>query len=751
MRLPDWNEDQISKTAEVWAQIGDSSGSSVYESLAKLLSTDKLIPASLLQKLDGSDNRSRSYRKVQIRKRRGGTRDIDIPSPLLMSVQRRLLQVFTHIFPRHKCACGFERSKGIVTHARYHLKKEWVYAIDIKDFFPSINWGRICGMMQSYPFCTTAEIARLIANLTTFEGRLPQGAPTSPVLANLLCRKLDSRLFKWARQNGYQYSRYADDLAFSTNKGSISIGDRGFIDQIVESEGFTVHPDKKLLMPRWGRQIVTGLIVNEKLNVPKEYTRNLRALLYNIKAFGWESQIGRQSVPLHDFEIYQDPASEQRERNRLVDHQSAAYLLIRPSAQLHGIESWHDMARMLNGRIAFLRQVKGFEDTVVVNLQAELDGLVEKDPLRNESTKIERLAKEQAFGSLKKQDAKLWKDVSAYRDLKKKIQDAEPSVLEDVLSNELGGAVESELLLRDLKRLETNRLSVISGLRKEVLQLGFAYLVTKPKRTAWCFALFLDRTGFNGLLHDNPSRPTQELITSAQGALDHYKDRIPNSLKVPFYGSVISRKRSPSQFLDACRDRLRNDPDWHPFRDQEFLDSHFKALRQRIRFGNDDNSFDLIGKLESISEDSTETQGPNPRITLGLPVRNLTLYTDTDAVTKGIVGILQSMLQHTDCDNVFVTWETSIEEEKLLSQTIRISDQSEIKAHEPKPVKWMGGDLGNAVRSLRGYAEWKIRARFYCGDKHEAYEIDMMRNIVEPIETADGVEHLLTFYQTSRV
>lgn len=179
----------------------------LHEGLRHLLDTQpgNTLLERLIRHLDGTNNRRSYYHEVEIPKKREGTRTLTVPSHPLKWVQRSLLTVLTHLFPRHKCAHGFERGKSIITHARQHVGKRYVYTIDIKDFFPSITRNRVFGMLKAYPFHAPQAVARYLANLTCYEGCLPQGAPTSPILSNLLCRRLDSRLFKWARRNGYTY------------------------------------------------------------------------------------------------------------------------------------------------------------------------------------------------------------------------------------------------------------------------------------------------------------------------------------------------------------------------------------------------------------------------------------------------------------------------------------------------------------------------------------------------------------------
>ncbi len=336
------------------------------------------VPEKLIRFLEGSENRARLYHEIEIPRKHGEPRIISIPARRLRWVQRSLLQLLTHLFPRHACATGFERGQDIVSHARRHVGKRLVYTLDIKDFFPSISRNRIFHMFRAFPFHASEEMARHLANLTTHNGSLPQGAPAIPILANLICRRLDSRLFKWARKNGYTYSRYADDLTFSTNARTIPEAHAQFVDQIIQEEGFAVHPDKKRLMPYTRRQIVTGLVVNEKVNVQRSFVRGLRALLHNIERHGWDSQVGRELL-FPDGAVERAYNAGAMDRDAFLLHQKAQrekHLLTHRASAIPKANNEDALIRVVSGRIAFLGQVRGREDVTYVSLRSKLDQLL---------------------------------------------------------------------------------------------------------------------------------------------------------------------------------------------------------------------------------------------------------------------------------------------------------------------------------------------------------------------------------------
>jgi len=232
-----------------------------------------------------------AYRRFTIAKRGGGSRDILAPCRALKFVQRRILRRILQPLDRHPAAHGFRVYRGIRSNAAYHCGKEMVLSLDLADWFPSITSKRVYGLFRALGW--PANLASVLTRLTTWEGRLPQGAPTSPTIANLIARRLDCRLTGLATRRQLTYTRYADDLALS---GSAAEVRRVFplVCRIIKEEGFELSARKTRFMRRGRRQTVTGLVVNEKAHVPRKYRRRIRAALHQLST-------GRQA-PVSDAE-----------------------------------------------------------------------------------------------------------------------------------------------------------------------------------------------------------------------------------------------------------------------------------------------------------------------------------------------------------------------------------------------------------------------------------------------------------------
>lgn len=220
-----------------------------------------------------------AYSVVNIPKRSGGTRRLLVPDATTKALQRLILRKLLAGLRTHPAAIGFEPGKSVVDNARPHLRQAVVVRMDIVDFFTATTAVRIDHYFRRVGW--NPEAAALLTRLTTHDGGLPQGAPTSPRLSNLVNYYLDVQLSFFAARRKGQYTRYADDITFSFPKdyprrvrGAIQT-----VRRVLKKCGYTLHAKRKLqIRRRHQRQLVTGLVVNEKLGLPRETRRWLRAV-----------------------------------------------------------------------------------------------------------------------------------------------------------------------------------------------------------------------------------------------------------------------------------------------------------------------------------------------------------------------------------------------------------------------------------------------------------------------------------------
>lgn len=248
------------------------------------------------------------YVRFAIPKKTGGMRQISAPMPRLKAAQHWILHhILAHV-PPHDAAHGFRPQHSIVSNAQPHVGADIVLNVDLQDFFPSIAYPRVKGVFRALGYadavatilglvCTAPDIEELILDGQTYfvavsERHLPQGAPSSPALTNLLCRRLDRRLTALAARNGFTYTRYADDLTFSASGEAVArlphVHKRLAV--IIAAEGLTLHPRKTRLLRRGRQQEVTGLVVNSKVNIARATLKRFRAVLYQIEEDGPEGK-----------------------------------------------------------------------------------------------------------------------------------------------------------------------------------------------------------------------------------------------------------------------------------------------------------------------------------------------------------------------------------------------------------------------------------------------------------------------------
>lgn len=253
------------------------------------------------------------YKKFEIPKRHGGKREILAPESELKLLQHRLSNLLQEcqreINASHGhaedekhlgVAHGFKRHHTIMTNGRAHVARRYVFNVDLHDFFGSINFGRVRGfLIKDNSFSLHKDVATVIAQIACFDNKLPQGSPCSPVISNLIGHSLDIHLARLAASTGATYTRYADDLTFSTNKPkfpsqiAVQVNEHKWepgrdLKRIVARNGFGFNPDKTRMQYRDSRQEVTGLTVNRKVNVPATYRYTVRAMadsLFNTGEF----------------------------------------------------------------------------------------------------------------------------------------------------------------------------------------------------------------------------------------------------------------------------------------------------------------------------------------------------------------------------------------------------------------------------------------------------------------------------------
>jgi retron-type reverse transcriptase len=231
------------------------------------------------KKLDWlADDRAGHYVCFHTEKRDGAKREIFAPKPYLKRVQRQILDELLHRVRLNGHSEGFRKKRSVVTNAVRHIDKAVVIKMDVKGFFPSISFERVLGMFVTlgYPRQTSLLMTRLV----THNGKLPTGAPTSPAISNIICRRMDKRFSRLGQKMEFEYSRYADDITVSSNNKKITRM-LPFFKEIVKEEGFAVNEAKTRILRSGRRQKITGIVVNKRPNIAREEIKRLRAVIHN--------------------------------------------------------------------------------------------------------------------------------------------------------------------------------------------------------------------------------------------------------------------------------------------------------------------------------------------------------------------------------------------------------------------------------------------------------------------------------------
>ncbi len=247
-----------------------------------LLAVDQEIGQQLVRYWRSGQNVRNLYKVYPKNKRRRGHRAIQAPPENLKTLQRAILDSVLEKADLHSCCHGFRKGRSIFTNALVHVGKDVVLVVDIRDFFPCIRPGRVYGVFRKLGVREPA--ASFMTDMCVFNDSLPTGAPTSPMLANIICLRLDTRLHGLMRTNHGDHTRLADDGAFSGARDIITL--RSLIRRIMREEGFEQALHKVKIQPKGYRQKVAGIIVNEKVSVPRIYYRAVRAAVHRFSLGG---------------------------------------------------------------------------------------------------------------------------------------------------------------------------------------------------------------------------------------------------------------------------------------------------------------------------------------------------------------------------------------------------------------------------------------------------------------------------------
>lgn len=315
-------------------------------------------------------NSDRRYKTFEIKKKSGESRLIHSPHSHLKVVLKCINLILQCVYEPHNAAYGFIPGRSIVDNAKLHSNNQYVFNIDLKDFFPSVEIGRVINRLNFPPFnlkkdkargeiakyigwlcCTKMLVNRLVnnENIVVEKVVLPQGSPVSPIMTNIICEKLDISLSRLAGKFGLRYSRYADDITFSSMHSVYAVEGhfRKKVNEIVTDQKFTINQKKVRLQSALVHQEVTGITVNNSTNVPRRYIKTLRLWLHNWEVLGSEEA----------FRVFRQIYLKDKGNVKVLGNTSAF------------------MISVIRGKLDYLSMVKGKDDPTYLKLADRFNSL----------------------------------------------------------------------------------------------------------------------------------------------------------------------------------------------------------------------------------------------------------------------------------------------------------------------------------------------------------------------------------------
>ena len=235
-----------------------------------------------------SNNLSKHYRKAKLPKKNGGFRNLSVPDEVLKNIQKRISEVLLTHMPTSCYAKAYRFGSSTLRNAKHHVGKQVVLKLDILHFFDSIRYSTVKDKV--FPEKIYAEPLRiLLTMLCYYKDTLPQGAPSSPAITNIILYEFDELIGRWCQDQGISYTRYCDDMTFSGDFDPTEV--IRYVKLELKGMGFLLNKQKTRIQHTGQRQSVTGIVVNEKLSIPADYRRKLRQELYYCRKFGIQEHL----------------------------------------------------------------------------------------------------------------------------------------------------------------------------------------------------------------------------------------------------------------------------------------------------------------------------------------------------------------------------------------------------------------------------------------------------------------------------
>ena len=629
------------------------------------------------------------YKPFSIKKKNGGERIIFAPVEGLKVIQKCLNLIFKAIYKPHKKATGFIPKRSIVDNAKFHEGMHYVYNIDLKDFFPSIDQARVWGRLQHPPFNLNKETGRLelaniIASLCCYEmeverldseGKwvkkiknvLPQGAPTSPMLSNIICQQLDFSLNAAAKRFDLKYSRYADDITFSS-KHNVYQKDSEFLKEIyriITKQNFYIQENKTRLQKSDYRQKVTGLVVNEKINTQKRYIKQLRLWLHKLEKLG------------------EKKAQDFFRKHYLKD-------------KGHVKKGQPNMTNVIYGKLCYLKMVKGEENPTYAKLDERFKNLTGKKP----------------------------KDIHKPKELIKLLDNftSGDSILKYATHSWDNGGVEGKFkdFNEFLKKLDSSKIKKITRSIKDLHEkFGnkiYAFLYGKNEGGSYI---------------------------DSEGNTQQYKwgqHRIPYGWRSKELNDWVTKNPDKNVF------------DWPLPKPVKIENKEIKKFQDVVDFFKKEIEIrEEENQLEKLFDDLKKKQLNEFKVTYK-NLEKRSFYTDYQWLYKSLEKIFDAIIKRENYKEILITAEDDVIDFKYTEVTILHKSSTTGKASDEfiEKIKKKDGDFGEIYQNLKNLCDWSVESDFKDGlYRIDILLSDGECFTKVPISNnPEGFKHILKFYKT---
>ena len=704
------------------------------------------------------------YIKKLIPKKDGSHRQIHAVTGKLKVLQTRTHNWLKKSYQPTRYATGFVPNKSIIDNAMIHRNKKVIISFDIKDFFPSISFARVLGMFKKYPFSFSNEWSITLAQICCLDelnGSIAQGAVTSPYISNMLCRKLDKRLASLAVQQKMHFSRYADDMTFSTNK-NISISDFiQYVENIVDDEGFSLNQKKTRVMMKHHRQVVTGIIVNQGLNVNRKYIMNTKALIHNCLKKGIDGQIVKSDfIDIRDscspfYKIssgfghykYKRYAKVKRVGIELIktdNEDSHTEEKINDPLKINFITKEYNEKievpmKITYARMIFLRHIGGRVKFIkqVINANENLDG-----KLWLKRKKIYEKLEESFKTLLLKNETKI--ELNKYRNIffynsknEKKEQEKEHLVKVKTTNNinELKNYINKKKIIDARYYTENFDDTNIEKLRNKILKLE-KYMPPDKKKVENFLDKMEDSTGsiFGKIVHfENISYV--DLKEFSKDFSLNYEFRFPTDLRT-IINNLIKNLYSLKHDLIVKNDNV----EILNLEDKKIQESIIK-VKKKLRFQHKDSETGtiLLEELKKIRDEFLNSPLYTKNITIEFDLKYPVFNTCVESVISSLREILKSMYRHTEEGHDIIISAEKDKSDNCVNLTINSNQQYSYDEKHKLDREWLShGKLKKSIKHLNGLCDYSI----YVLDSRKWKKFNMFNG--NDIQDAD-IEGLKSF------